>query len=327
MKLERGLHNLAKVARQPGERHPADARPAESGCVLTVGNYDGVHLGHQQIIRLLRTRAAELRCESTVLVFEPSSKEFIDPAGAPPRLTRWREKFLALAAQGVDRLVTLRFDDEVRAMSPQRFVDELIVGALGARHVVVGNDFRYGTQAQGTIDSLRAAGESHGFGVEQVPAFVFDGVRVSSTVVRERLEHGDCAGAARLLGRRYRMMGRVVYGEALGRTLGFPTANLRLMRRKSPLCGIFAVRVYGIEDVPLDGVASLGTRPTVNGIEPLLEAHVFDFNGDLYGHAIEVEFIAKLRDEVKFDSLDSLMVQMKVDAAQARDLLSKVDCD
>jgi riboflavin kinase/FMN adenylyltransferase len=311
MKLVRGLHNLTK---------------ADSGCVLTVGNYDGVHLGHQQIIRAVIERAAELRCASTVLVFEPSSKEFIDPAGAPPRLTRWREKFLALAAQGVDRLVTLRFDDSMRAMSPQCFVDELIVGALSARHVVVGDDFRYGTKAQGTIHSLRAAGESHGFGVERVDAFVVDGVRVSSTAVRERLEDGDCSGAARLLGRRYRMMGRVVYGKALGRTLGFPTANLRLMRRKSPLWGILAVRVYGIESVPLDGVASLGTRPTVHGIEPLLEVHVFDFDGDLYGRTIEVEFIAKLRDEVKFDSLDALTVQMKIDAAQARELLSKVDC-
>lgn len=311
MKLVRGFHNLTR---------------SDRGCVLTVGNYDGVHLGHQHMIRVVKERAAELRCSSTVLVFEPSSKEFIDPAGAPPRLTRWREKFLALAGQGVDRLVTLRFDNDMRAMSPQRFVDELIVGALSARHVVVGDDFRYGTKAQGTIHSLRAAGEFHGFGVEQVAAFVVDGVRVSSTAVRERLEHGDCAGAARLLGRRYRMMGRVVYGKALGRTLGFPTANLRLMRRKSPLWGILAVRVYGIEGIPLNGVASLGTRPTVNGVEPLLEVNIFDFDGDLYGRTIEVEFIAKLRDEVKFDSLDSLIEQMKVDAAQARDLLSKVDC-
>src|SRR5258708_28277475 len=166
MELVRGLHNVSR-------RH--------QGCVLTVGNYDGVHLGHQRMIGVLRQRAAELRSTATVLVFEPSSKESIDPAGAPPRLTRWREKFLALAAQGVDRLVTLRFDDEMRAMSPQRFVDELIVGALDARHVVVGDDFRYGTQAQGPIDSLRAAGEALGFGVEQVPAFVFDGARVSST--------------------------------------------------------------------------------------------------------------------------------------------------
>ncbi|MDP8985681.1 MAG: bifunctional riboflavin kinase/FAD synthetase [Pseudomonadota bacterium] len=307
-------------------RGPAAGGRAGVGCVLTVGNYDGVHLGHQHMIRAVMERSAQLQCESTVLVFEPSSKEFIDPAGAPPRLTRWREKMVALAAQGVDRIVTLRFDDAMRAMSPQRFVEELIVGGLGARHVVVGDDFRYGTQAGGTIESLRAAGRAHGFGVEQVAPFVLEGVRVSSTAVRERLERGDCAGAARLLGRPYRMMGRVVRGEALGRTLGFPTANLRLLRRKSPLWGILAVRVYGIEKVPLEGVASLGTRPTVSGVEPLLEVHVFDFDGDLYGRAIEVEFIAKLRDEVKFDSLDSLRVQMKVDAAQARDLLSKVGC-
>jgi riboflavin kinase/FMN adenylyltransferase len=267
-----------------------------------------------------------LRSAATVLVFEPSSKEFIDPDGAPPRLTRWREKFLALAAQGVERLVTLRFDECMRAMTPQCFVDELIVERLGTRHMVVGDDFRYGSNAGGTIESLRAAGQTHGFGVEQMAPFVFDGVRVSSTAVRERLEIADYAGAARLLGRPYRMTGRVVHGRRLGRTLGFPTANLRLMRRKSPVWGILAVRTYGIDSRPLPGVASLGTRPTVNGTEPLLEVHVFDFSGDLYGRAIEVEFVAKLRDEVKFDSLDAMKAQMKIDGAQARDLLSKVDC-
>jgi riboflavin kinase/FMN adenylyltransferase len=277
------------------------------------------------MIRVLKERAAELGCASTVLVFEPSSKEFIDPAGAPPRLTRWREKYLALAAVGVDRLVTLRFDDEIRAMSPQCFVEQLLVADLNVRHLVVGDDFRYGAKAEGTIHKLRAAGETHGFGVDQVDAFIVDGVRASSTAIRERLEQGDCAGAARLLGRRYSMIGRVAHGERLGRTLGFPTANLRLMRRKSPLWGILAVRVHGIDVQPRDGVASLGTRPTVNGVEPLLEVHVFDFQGDLYGRAIEVEFIAKLRDEFKFDSVELMQVQMKVDAAQARDLLSKVD--
>jgi riboflavin kinase / FMN adenylyltransferase len=309
MELVRGLHNIS-------QRH--------RGCILTVGNYDGVHLGHQQMIGVLKARADELRCPATVLVFEPSSKEFIDPEGAPPRLTRWREKYLALAAQGVDCLVTLRFDESMRAMTPRCFVDELIVGRLGARHVVVGNDFRYGSNAGGTIESLRAAAQAHGFGVEQIPPFVFDGVRVSSTVVRERLERADFAGAARLLGRPYRMLGRVVQGRQLGRTLGFPTANLRLMRRKPPLWGILAVRALGIGPRPLPAVASLGTRPTVNGTEPLLEVHVFDYDGDLYGRAIEVEFVAKLRDEVKFDSLDAMIVQMKVDAALARDLLSKV---
>jgi riboflavin kinase/FMN adenylyltransferase len=258
-------------------------------------------------------------------VFEPSSKEFIDPEGAPPRLTRWREKVVALSALGVERLVTLRFDDPMRAMTPQCFVDELIVTALGTRHIVVGDDFRYGCNAGGTIESLRAAGQARGFGVEQVAPFVLDTMRVSSTAVRERLERGDCSGAARLLGRRYRMMGRVVRGAELGRTLGFPTANLRLMRRKSPLWGVFAVRVFGIDSRPLGGVASLGTRPTVNGSEPLLEVYVFDFAGDLYRRRIEVEFIAKLRDEVKFGSIDAMVGQMKIDAAQARDLLSKVD--
>ena len=290
-----------------------------------MGNYDGVHLGHQQMIGVLKARAAELRSAATVLVFEPSSKEFIDPEDAPPRLTRWREKFLALAALGVERLVTLRFDECMRAMTPRSFVEELIVGRLGTRHMVVGDDFRYGSNAGGTIETLRGEGQVHGFGVEQMAPFVVDGVRVSSTAVRERLEFADFPGAARLLGRPYRMMGRVARGRRLGRTLGFPTANLRLMRRKSPVWGILAVWVHGIDLRPLPGVASLGTRPTVNGIEPLLEVHVFDFDGDLYGRAIDVEFVAKLRDEVKFDSLDAMVVQMKLDGAQARDLLSKVD--
>jgi riboflavin kinase/FMN adenylyltransferase len=311
MQLVRGLHNLT-------QRH--------RGCVLTVGNYDGVHLGHQHMIGVVKARAAELGAIATVLVFEPSSKEFIDPAGAPPRLTRWREKYLALAARGVDRLVTLRFDELMRAMTPQRFVEDLMVAGLGVRHVVVGNDFRYGANACGTIDTLRLAGSAHGFGVERIEPFVFDGVRVSSTAVRERLAGGDFAGAERLLGRPYRMLGQVIRGNQLGRTLGFPTANLRLMRRKSPVCGILAVLVRGIGHSAMPAVASLGTRPTVNGKEVLLEVHMFDFDGDLYGREIEVEFVAKLREEEKFDSLDSMMVQMKIDAANAREVLSKVQC-
>jgi riboflavin kinase/FMN adenylyltransferase len=307
MELVRGLHNIA-------ERH--------RGCVLTVGNYDGVHLGHQQMIALLKRRAAEFGCAATVLVFEPSSKEFIDPACAPPRLTRWREKFVALAAQGVERLVTLNFDDRMRAMSPQQFVSELLVAGLGARHIVVGHDFRYGCEAAGSIESLSTAGRHHGFSVEQIAPYSIDGVRVSSTAVRERLEQGHFQGAATLLGRPYCMQGRVVHGKQLGRTLGFPTANLRLgRRRKPPLKGILAVRAHGIEARPLPGVASLGTRPTVNGVEPLLEVHLFDFAGDLYGRGIEIEFVAKLRDEVKFDSLDAMVAQMHHDAERARAVL------
>jgi riboflavin kinase/FMN adenylyltransferase len=308
MELVRGLQNISHAAR---------------GCVLTVGNYDGVHLGHQQMIQAVKRRAAELGAPATVLVFEPSSKEFIDPEGAPARLTRWREKFAALSDVGVERLVTLRFNDEMREMSPDLFVDRLIVDGLGARHVVVGDDFRYGSRACGTIDSLREAGRAKGFSVEQIAPYLIDGIRVSSTAVRERLERADYAGAARLLGRRYRMVGHVAHGRELGRSLGYPTANVPLMRRKSPTWGISAVRVYGIESEPLGGVASLGTRPTVNGVEPLLEVHVFDFSGDLYGRLIEVEFVEKLRDEAKFDSLDALVKQMNVDAARAREILSR----
>jgi riboflavin kinase/FMN adenylyltransferase len=209
-------------------------------------------------------------------------------------------------------------------MTPQRF-EQLIVGGLRARHVVVGDDFRYGCNAGGTIETLRTAGRQHGFSVEQVAPFVLEGLRVSSTLVRGRLDANDFEGAARLLGRRYRMLGRVVHGNELGRTLGYPTANLRLMRRKSPVHGILAVRIHGIERRALQGVASLGTRPTVGGTDLLLEVHVFDFSGDLYGRLIEVEFIGKLRDEAKFDSLRALTAQMNIDAAQARVLLSKVE--
>ena len=211
-------------------------------------------------------------------------------------------------------------------MTPHCFVDELIVARLGTRHMVVGNDFRYGSNAGGTIETLRAAGRAHGFGVEQIAPFVFDGVRVSSTVVRERLERETSWGPRACWAAHVSHVGSGGAGAAAGAARWVsPTANLRLMRRKPPLWGILAVRACGIGPQPLPGVASLGTRPTVNGTEPLLEVHVFDYDGDLYGRSIEVEFVAKLRDEVKFDSLDAMIVQMKVDAALARDLLSKVD--
>ncbi len=308
MEFVRGIHNLL---------------PRHRGCALTVGNYDGVHLGHQAMIEVLKARAAALGVPAVVLAFEPSSKEFLDPVNAPPRLTRWREKFVSLAANGVDRFVSLHFDERVRDMAPDDFVQHLLIDALGARHIVVGPDFRYGSHAAGTYDSLRAMGRRHGIDVEQIQGIVCDGARVSSTRVREELAQADYDGAARLLGRRYHMMGRVAHGKKLGRELGFPTANLPLKRRKSPVWGVLAVRVHGIEGRALPAVASLGTRPTVNGVEPLLEVHVFDFAGDLYGLPIEVEFVQKLRDEEKFPTLDAMVAQMQVDAAQARAALAR----
>ncbi len=307
MELVRGIHNLPL---------------AQRGCALTIGNYDGVHLGHQAMIGVLRSRAAALGVPAAVLAFEPSSKEFLDPEDAPPRITRWREKFVRLARAGVDRFITLRFDEHMRAMTPEAFVRELLVDSLSVRHVVVGPDFRYGCRAAGTFASLVEAGRQHGFSVEQIDGVELDGERVSSTRVRTELAEADFPGAARLLGWRYAMTGRVTHGRKLGRELGFPTANLPLKRRKSPVGGILAVRVRGVGPGPMPAVASLGTRPTVNGVEPLLEVHLFDFDGDLYGQHLEVEFVQKLRDEVKFASLEALVDQMNVDAAQARDALA-----
>lgn len=295
---------------------------AARGCALTIGNYDGVHLGHRAMIEVLRQRAHAMGCASAVLAFEPSSKEFLDPDGAPPRLTRWREKFAQLAALGVDRFITLRFDEHMRNRTPEAFVRELLVEGLQVRHLVVGPDFRYGCRAAGTVQTLRAAGKMFGFEVEQIDGVDFQGQRISSTRVRSELARADYGQAANMLGWRYRMTGKVAHGSKLGRELGFPTANLPLKRRKSPVWGIMAVRVHGIGPRPRPAVASLGTRPTVNGVEPILEVHVFDYSGDLYGRSLEVEFVRKLRDEVRFESLDALVAQMNVDAAQAREALS-----
>jgi len=308
MEFVRGMQNLL---------------PRHRGCVLTVGNYDGVHLGHQAMISVLKDRAAQLSLPSVVLAFEPSSKEFLDPANAPPRLTRWREKFNHLAELGVDRFVSLRFDEHMRIMRHEDFLQRVMLDGLGARHIVVGPDFRFGSAARGSCESMRAVGRERGFEVEQISAIAQDGSRISSTRVREHLARGDYDAAAAMLGRPYRMIGRVTHGKKLGRELGFPTANLPLKRKKSPVWGVLAVQVYGIEAHPLPGIASLGTRPTVNGVEPLLEVHVFDFDGDLYGRPLEVEFVQKLRDEEKFSSLDAMVQQMKVDASRARAALAR----
>jgi riboflavin kinase / FMN adenylyltransferase len=306
MEFVRGRHNLA---------------PRHRGSVVTVGNYDGVHLGHRAIIDRVREQAAALECTATVVSFEPTYREFTDPAMAPARLTRWREKYLALAQAGVDRFVSLKFDHRMCDQAPEAFVREILVHGLGAKFVIVGHDFRFGRANYGDIDSLRAMGVAHGFGVSTLDAVSCDGVRASSTVIRERLASGDFVGAERLLGRPYMMLGRVTHGRKLGRTLGFPTVNLPVKRVRAALGGVFAVRVMGIGAEPRAGVASLGTRPTVNGVEPLLEAHVFDYAGDLYGRLLSIEFVKKLRDETKFTSVDEMTAQMHFDAAQARAVL------
>ncbi|GFE84633.1 riboflavin biosynthesis protein [Steroidobacter agaridevorans] len=306
MELIRGLYNL---------------RAGQRGCVLTIGAFDGIHVGHQEMIRVLRERAAQHGLPAALMSFEPTPREFFAKGTPPARLTRFREKFEALERYGVDRFVCLRFNERMRRLGREEFVNEVLVKALGVRHIVVGHDFRFGRDNQGDIACLRSLGAAAGFEVTEVPPFEIDGERVSSSGIREALAVGDMAKAAKLLGRPYRMTGKVIHGEKLGRKLGFPTANLRLHRRATPLAGIFAIRVTGagLKDAP--GVASLGTRPAVNGKELLLEAHVFDFEGDLYRQHVHVDFVAYLRAERWFADMDALIEQMNRDAAQARQIL------
>jgi riboflavin kinase/FMN adenylyltransferase len=307
MQLVRGLGNLKSDAR---------------GSAVAIGNFDGVHLGHQALVQAVAERARVLGASRTVLTFDPYPREFLEPALAPPRLMRVSEKCLALAALGVERLVVMRFDEGVRRQEPDEFVRRVLVEAARVRSVVVGEGFRFGRDRNGSVATLKAAGAAHGFEVCTVPAVEVDGARVSSTRLRAALGAGDLRTAERLLGRPYTLCGRVVAGAKLGRTLGFPTANLRLHRAKLPLDGIFAVRVrIGAERLARAGVASLGTRPTVAGVEPLLEVHLFDFGGDLYGRRLAVEFVARLRGEERFASLDLLTQQMHRDAARAREIL------
>jgi riboflavin kinase/FMN adenylyltransferase len=303
IELVRGLDNL---------------RARHRGSVATIGNYDGVHRGHQHMLAALRRSADALRLPATVITFEPTPREYFEGAAAPSRLTRLREKLDALALYGVDRVVVLRFDCRMQSVSAADFIDRLLVGGLGVRHMVVGHDFHFARKREGTVATLREAGLAHGFEVEEVDAFEIDGERVSSSLVRDALGAGNLARATKLLGRPYRIAGRVRDGLKLGRKLGFPTANLALHRKVVPLWGIFAVRVHGAGLVDHPAVASLGTRPTVNGTDPLLEVHVFDFDGDLYHRYLDVDFIARLRSEQRFASLDELVEQMHRDAAAAR---------
>ena len=306
MELVRGMHNLR-------ERH--------RDCVVTIGNYDGVHRGHQHMIAALRARATELGVPAVIVTLEPTPREFFAGDAAPARLTRLREKLDALTLYRVDRLVVLRFDERLRNMGAGEIVERLLVQGLGVRHMVVGHDFHFARNREGTIETLREAGARHGFTVEEVGRYLDDGDRVSSSLVREALGRGDLARATRLLGRPYRMAGRVRRGQQLGRRLGYPTANLALHRKVVPLWGVFAVRVTGAGLVDHPAVVSLGTRPTINGTEPLLEVHVFDFDRDIYGKYLCVDFVARLRDERRFESLDALVEQMHRDAAAARALL------
>lgn len=303
-KIIRGLHNL----------------PAESaGCVATIGNFDGVHLGHQAVLNQLAMKADVLGLPAVVITFEPQPFEYFVPEKAPARLSRFREKVEALRSYSIQQICVLHFDNKLANMHAEEFINRLLVEGLGVRYLVVGDDFRFGKDRQGDFAMLQQAGREHGFQVVNMHTFAIDETRVSSTRIRNALKEGDLRFAEKLLGRPYRMSGRVAHGDKRGRELGYPTANIYLHRHKVPLRGVYAVQLFGIDEEPVDGVANIGVRPTISGSDKaLLEVHLFDFQRDIYGAHVQVVFLKKLRDEQKFSDLDALVAQIDKDAAMAR---------
>lgn len=291
------------------------------GSVVCIGAFDGLHRGHQALIGHARDRARELSLPAVALSFEPLPREYFSKQLPPARLLLPRAKFEGLRVLGMDVVGLLRFDAALAAMSAEDFIEQVLLQRLSAREVWVGPGFRFGKGRGGDVAMLRKFGSERGFVVREIVPVQIDGERVSSSRLREQLASGDLDGATDALGWRYAMAGKVVRGRQLGRTLGYPTANLRLAGKRPALSGIFATWVHGVGDAPWPSVSSLGTRPTVRGTEPLLEAHLFDFTGNLYGQRIEVEFVAKLRDEQKFDDLPALVAQMDIDSNQARKIL------
>ena len=305
MRLLRGLHNI-----------PADFR----GCVATIGNFDGLHLGHQGILQALKAAAAEQGVPTLVMLFEPQPKEFFAPQAAPARLANLREKLQDLATHGVDYVLCLPFNQALRSMSAQTFIEQILLQALRVKHLIVGDDFRFGCDRSGDYQALAAAGRQYGFQVQDSPTLELDSERVSSTRVRTELAANNLSRVAHLLGRPYRMSGRVAFGRQLGRQLDTPTANVMVNRRQLPLTGVFAVQVTEEESGrQFTGVANCGIKPTVAGVpEPSLEVHLFDFSGNLYHRHLTVAFVHKLREEQKFAGLAELQQAIAADKQAAR---------
>ena len=317
MELIRGIHNL---------------RSEHHGCVLTIGNFDGVHLGHQAVLAQVRAQARALGVAAAVMTFEPQPQEIFQPEKAPARLTNWREKYLALRDQQIDRHLVIEFNRKFASQPPIEFIENVLVEKLGVKFLVVGDDFRFGYKREGDFALLQREGKRLGFEVVDTRSYRQQQLRVSSTAIRAALAEGDFERAESMLGRPYQMMGKIVHGRKNGRTIGFPTANIPLKRLKSPLHGVFAVKINvgralgattnSRAEGTYHGVANLGTRPTLNGDEVQLEVHLFDFSGNLYGQHATVTPVAKLRSEQRFASLEHLKQQIEKDAARARALLS-----
>lgn len=290
--------------------------------MATIGNFDGVHLGHRAVFQRLIAQGQTLGLPATVITFEPQPMESFAPAMAPARLTRLREKVAAIADDGIDRILLLEFGPRLAQMDARDFIQRVLVEGLGVRFLLVGDDFRFGHHRSGDYALLERAGaelpQGRCFEVANLHTIEHEGARISSTRIRELLAVGDFEQARQLLGRSYRICGRVGHGDRRGRTIGFPTANISLHRRVSPLRGVYAVRVHGATDRPWPGVANIGRRPTVAGTDERLEVHLFDFDGNLYGAHLQVEFLLRLRDEQRFDSFEALRAQIALDAESAK---------
>lgn len=315
MRLIRGLTNL-KTLSQSSEGL------LSRGCVATVGNFDGVHRGHQAILGQVKTQAEKLNLPSVVMIFEPQPQEFFRGVNAPPRLTGFRQKVEALLAQDVDAVLCLRFDEQFRQFSAMGFVDNLLIQGLAVKHLVVGDDFRFGCDRSGGFRFLQKVGADAGFTVENTRTVVIEDDRVSSTRIRKLLANNQLDSAEHLLGWKYHIAGRIVYGRQLGRQIGAPTANIRLAQIPA-LQGVYVVQVVLANGTVHDGVANIGLRPTVDGKQPALEVHLFDYAGSLYGQRLDVTFRHGLRDEVRFASVDALKIQIAKDFSSARHWLAE----
>lgn len=316
MKLLRGLHNPPIP---------------EVGCVATIGNFDGVHLGHQAIVERVTSKALELGLPSVVIVFEPQPQEYFRGEQAPARIMRFRDKFECLASLKLDYLCVLKFDEYFRSLTANAFVEQVLRDHIKLKHLVIGDDFRFGGDRQGDFNHLVQSGERLGFGVERTETFCTqesceNGERVSSTLIRKALADGELADAKASMGRPFVINGRVMYGRQLGRQLGFPTANVALKRKRSPVSGVFAVRAdvqTGRHKGSYFGVANVGKKPSIGDFEANLEVHLFDFSGDLYGARLQVELLKKIREEQRFESVDALAEQIQKDNLAAREVAAQ----
>ena len=293
------------------------------GCVATIGNFDGLHQGHQSVIQSLIELGQQLQQPTCVILFEPHPQEFFYGDKAPARLMRLREKVKYLQQLNIDRILCLRFNKRLAECTAGRFVKEILIDKLSIKGLIIGDDFRFGKGRQGDFEFLQKLGQEYRFKVFSTPTVLLENERVGSSRVREAVKQADFKLSTLLLGRPYRLSGRIIYGDQRGRLLGFPTANIRLHRQVLPLQGVFAVNVYGLAETALPGVANCGKRPTINGLRNLLEVHLLDFNQNIYGQFIEIQFLKKIRDEKKFDNLEALQQQITKDVATAKNFFKK----